>query len=477
MYSLSAVLYHLIAGRPPFDATQQAAIMHQIYNAEPPPLKTLREGVSDGLHALIHRGLSKDREQRFADWDELRPGLSDLVTNQAVPRGPLQEVLDSERFNLLRTLDFFRGFGDVELWEVVHRAQWQRLGFGHAIYRKGDEGNSFHILAQGQIEVYRDGQRVAQLGAGTSVGEMAYLAPSPDCACTAPSAGHRAVDHDQLHARGDGTPEPQHPPPVRRRLHPRAGAAAARRARATGASAQDPVAKVCCGVQTALCEHRGLAGRGQVGPKPWPWTRHLQPQHASPAQESVRCSAGTHDTARSAQAAHRIRHARGQGEEYLGGTRQALTPATRQKARPGADACSQLLSSSRRRVMAEATVATPNNALSPIHHVGIFAPSVRSARAATRGAITPSASAAAVDTQSRSFFAEPTANRATSESIVVAVANTDRSGDCPSRRTGQVIPTDTTQATEKAASSHLVRVDTLSTMTGALLRANGADWN
>ena len=90
-----------------------------------------------------------------------------------------QEVLDSERFNLLRTLDFFKGFGDVELWEVVHRATWQRLPFGHAIYKKGDEGNSFHILAQGQIEVYRDGQRVAQLGVGTSVGEMAYLAPSP----------------------------------------------------------------------------------------------------------------------------------------------------------------------------------------------------------------------------------------------------------------------------------------------------------
>ncbi len=28
--------------------------------------------------------------------------------------------------------------------------------------------------------MFRDGQKVAQLGAGTSVGEMAYLAPSPD---------------------------------------------------------------------------------------------------------------------------------------------------------------------------------------------------------------------------------------------------------------------------------------------------------
>jgi eukaryotic-like serine/threonine-protein kinase len=180
IYSLSAVLYHLIAGRPPFDATQQAAIMHQIYHAEPPPLQSLREGVSDALHGLIHRGLAKDREARHADWDQFAQALSALVANREVPRGQLQHVLDSERFNLLRTLEFFRGFGDVELWEVVHRARWQRLPYGHAIYRRGEEGGSFHIIAQGEVEVYRDGQRVAQLGAGTSVGEMAYLAPSPD---------------------------------------------------------------------------------------------------------------------------------------------------------------------------------------------------------------------------------------------------------------------------------------------------------
>jgi CRP-like cAMP-binding protein len=89
-------------------------------------------------------------------------------------------VLDSERFNLLRNLEFFADFGDVELWEVVHRALWRRHKYGAALYRKGQQGNTFHIIAQGQVEVYRDGQRVAQLGAGTSVGEMAYLAPSPE---------------------------------------------------------------------------------------------------------------------------------------------------------------------------------------------------------------------------------------------------------------------------------------------------------
>ena len=180
IYALGGVLYHLVAGRPPFDAQVQSAMMHQIYNREPAPLVGLRAGVSAAFDAVIQRALAKEPDARYATWDEFAQALSSLIVNQDVPRGQLQGVLDSERFNLLRSLDFFTSFGDVELWEVVHRARWQRHNFGHALYRKGEEGCTFHIIAQGEVEVFRDGQKVAQLGAGTSVGEMAYLAPSPE---------------------------------------------------------------------------------------------------------------------------------------------------------------------------------------------------------------------------------------------------------------------------------------------------------
>lgn len=180
MYSLGAVLYHMIAGRPPFDGHVHSAMMHQIYNVAPAPLTVLRPDLAPGVDVVIQRALSKRREDRFADWNEFAQALSNLISSQLVPRGQLQGVLDSERFNLLRTLDFFSSFGDVELWEVVHRAKWQRFNFGHALFRKGEEGKSFHIIAQGEVEVFREGNRVALLGAGTSVGEMAYLAPSPE---------------------------------------------------------------------------------------------------------------------------------------------------------------------------------------------------------------------------------------------------------------------------------------------------------
>ena len=180
IYSLAAVLYHLVAGRPAFEGPTQPALMHQIFNELPAPLVGLRDGVPASLDALIRGALAKLPAERPATWEAFAEGLSGLVARREVPRGRLQGVLDSERFTLLRALEFFADFGDVELWEVVHRAAWQRFAFGHALYKKGQPGGSFHILAQGEVEVFRDGRKVAQLGHGTSVGEMAYLAPSAE---------------------------------------------------------------------------------------------------------------------------------------------------------------------------------------------------------------------------------------------------------------------------------------------------------
>jgi tRNA A-37 threonylcarbamoyl transferase component Bud32 len=180
MYSLAAVLYHLIAGRPPFEGPTQAALMHQVFNETPAPLSGLREGVPESLDALVRRSLAKSPAERPASWEEFAQGLAGVISRREVPLGRVQGVLDSERFNLLRALDFFADFGDVELWEVVHRAKWQRFAFGHALYKQGQQGRDFHIIAAGGVEVFREGRRVAELGRGTSVGEMAYLAPNPD---------------------------------------------------------------------------------------------------------------------------------------------------------------------------------------------------------------------------------------------------------------------------------------------------------
>lgn len=179
MYSLGAVLYQLIAGRPPFEAKTQGALIHQILSAEPVSLRVLRDGVSEALDAVVQHALAKRPEARYRHWTEFANALSTLVIGHAVPRGNKQQVLDSERFTLLRSLGFFKNFDDVAIWEVVHRAQWDQFAPGHQVYKSGAEDGRFYIIARGCVEVERAGKKVATLRPGSTIGEMAYLAPNP----------------------------------------------------------------------------------------------------------------------------------------------------------------------------------------------------------------------------------------------------------------------------------------------------------
>jgi CRP-like cAMP-binding protein/tRNA A-37 threonylcarbamoyl transferase component Bud32 len=180
MYSLGAVLYHLIAGRPTFDGQVQSAMMHQIYRVKPAPLTGVRRGVSAELDAVIQRALAKTPGRALRRLERVRAGA---FRPRGRPEGAARRLAGRARFGalhaaaqprILRQLRRRRAVGSRAPREVA------ALPIRHALYRKGETGNSFHILAQGEVEVFRDAKRVAQLGAGTSVGEMAYLAPSPE---------------------------------------------------------------------------------------------------------------------------------------------------------------------------------------------------------------------------------------------------------------------------------------------------------
>jgi serine/threonine protein kinase len=178
IYSLAAVLYHLIAGRRPFDDTRDRALVVRILHDAPAPLIGARAGVSDALNRVVLQALAKQATDRPADWPTFAAQLAALVAQGQVPRADLAQVLDSERFSLLRQLAFFTHFDDVQLWEVVHRARWERMAAGQVIFQAGSRSQRFHIIAEGEVQVLRAGVQVAQLQAGTSVGEMATLAPS-----------------------------------------------------------------------------------------------------------------------------------------------------------------------------------------------------------------------------------------------------------------------------------------------------------
>ena len=75
IYSLGVVMYQLLTGRLPFQATTSYQMIYQIINNEPPPPSSLRATIPPVLDRVVARAMSKDTRQRYADWQEFAHDL------------------------------------------------------------------------------------------------------------------------------------------------------------------------------------------------------------------------------------------------------------------------------------------------------------------------------------------------------------------------------------------------------------------
>jgi eukaryotic-like serine/threonine-protein kinase len=176
IYALGMVMYMLLAGRPPFEASNPASLSYQIVNMEPEPPSRFREGLSAPMEDVVKQAIAKDPARRYQSWEEFAKDLSDLWQSPDTPQATAGEVSDTERFNFLKRLPFFREFPENELWEVVRISKWRAFTPDSVIIKEGDKGDSFFIIAQGNVKVTRGKKLLNVLGSGDCVGEMSYLA-------------------------------------------------------------------------------------------------------------------------------------------------------------------------------------------------------------------------------------------------------------------------------------------------------------
>src|ERR1041385_7042306 len=92
LYSLGAMLYEMVCGRPPFIGDEAVAIIGQHLNTPPVAPTWHRPDCPPGLEALVLRLLEKDPSRRPESAATVRASLAALaLTPQPAPRAPLGE--------------------------------------------------------------------------------------------------------------------------------------------------------------------------------------------------------------------------------------------------------------------------------------------------------------------------------------------------------------------------------------------------
>jgi len=172
IYSLGVVMYLLLCGRFPFDADNCYNLIYKIMNEPPADIRESRPSISAELARIVHKALEKNLNARYRTWGEFAADLAGCVMPAAVAE---KTISDSEKFNALRSLSFFESFSDVELWEVLRISEWSKLAPDMVLMKEGDVGNSFFILADGEVRVTKLRKQLSMLKRGDCFGEMAYI--------------------------------------------------------------------------------------------------------------------------------------------------------------------------------------------------------------------------------------------------------------------------------------------------------------
>ncbi|MBE7481736.1 MAG: protein kinase [Polyangiaceae bacterium] len=83
IWSLGAVLFELLAGRPPFLGETMGELIAAILTEEPKPLRALRPDAPEGLEAVVVRCLAKEPAARYATVGELAKALAPFAPERA----------------------------------------------------------------------------------------------------------------------------------------------------------------------------------------------------------------------------------------------------------------------------------------------------------------------------------------------------------------------------------------------------------
>jgi serine/threonine protein kinase/uncharacterized membrane protein YgcG len=89
VYSLGAILYELLSGRPPFRANSPLETVRLLLNTEPVPLRQLAPSVPRDLETICHRCLDRVPQRRYTSAKELAEELGRFLRQEPILARPI----------------------------------------------------------------------------------------------------------------------------------------------------------------------------------------------------------------------------------------------------------------------------------------------------------------------------------------------------------------------------------------------------
>ncbi|MFP2909221.1 WD40 repeat domain-containing serine/threonine protein kinase [Pyxidicoccus sp. 3LFB2] len=84
VYALGSILYHLLAGRPPYEGTRSRDVLTQVLGGAPVPLAQLQPAVPQELLDIVARAMAREPARRYPDARELAEDLRRFQTGKLV---------------------------------------------------------------------------------------------------------------------------------------------------------------------------------------------------------------------------------------------------------------------------------------------------------------------------------------------------------------------------------------------------------
>ncbi|MFT5134530.1 MAG: serine/threonine protein kinase [Gammaproteobacteria bacterium] len=173
LFSLGVVMYELLTGKHPFATESFSRLVNVILNEEAAPMSDYRADVPEVLENIVRKAMQKNIADRYQMGLEFATDLTRAFENLEAKQA---DISAEEKFNMIKKLEFFQGFPDAEMWEILRASNWQEYKPGEDIIVEGELDDCFYIIITGKVVVKKNAKIIRTLHLGDCFGEMGYLA-------------------------------------------------------------------------------------------------------------------------------------------------------------------------------------------------------------------------------------------------------------------------------------------------------------